>query len=46
MQDVGLPELKEEIVYTLHEYANFLWDPKIDAEYKGLLDFQFNLQLH
>ena len=24
VQNVGLPELKKEIVYTLHEYANFL----------------------
>ena len=43
VQDVGLPELKEETVNTLHEYADFLWDPEVPADYKGLIDFQFKL---
>ena len=43
LQDVGIPELKEEIVNTLHEHADFLWDPEVDAGYKGLLDFQLKL---
>ena len=43
LQDVGIPELKEEIVNTLHEHADFLWDPEVDAGYKNLLDFQLKL---
>ena len=43
VQDSGLPELKEEIVHTLHEHANFLRDPEVPADYKGLIDFQFKL---
>ena len=43
VQDIGLPELKGEIVQTLHEHADFLWDPEVPTDYKGLIDFQFKL---
>ena len=46
VQDVWLPELKEGIVSTLHEHADFLWDPEVPADYIGLIDFSLNLQLH
>ena len=39
VQDLGLPELKEETVHTLHEHADFLGDPGVPADYKGLIHF-------
>jgi len=44
VQDVGLPELKEEIVRKLYEHADWLWDP--DAAFvlgKERLEFEFKL---
>ena len=43
VQDIGLPELKEEIVLMLHEHPDFLRNPEGPADYRGLIDFQFKL---
>ena len=45
VQDLGLSELKYEIVGTAHDHIEYLENPEIAAEceYKGLLDFQFKL---
>ena len=39
LTNVGPSALKEEIVKRLEEHIEFLEDPRIDARYKGLLDF-------
>ena len=43
VQNLGLPELKEEIVLMLHEHPDFLRNPEGPADYRGLIDFQFKL---
>ena len=40
---LGFPNLKKRFVHALPEHADFLWDPEVPADYKGLIDFQFKL---
>ena len=47
VQDVGLPELKEEIINTLHEHTNFFYEiPKLMRDIRVYWISSLNLQLH